>query len=376
MDKASNKSSSRLLSLDALRGFDMIWILGAEGLFMGLFLVTGWSLFETLSQQFLHSVWHGFTFYDLIFPLFIFLSGVTIGLSNKSLINRNVSERVVTYRKALKRLLILFFLGIVYNHGWGQGIPADFDSIRYASVLLRIGLSWFICALIVWHFRLKTQVIISIIILFTYWIIQQFIPTPNGVSGSFTIDDSWNAWIDQTLLPGITYKNAATDPEGLFSQVPAVVNALAGAFAGKLLGYQGLPQIRKAALIFVAAVACLIVGWLWSFSLPINKTLWTSSFALVSIGYSGILLAVFYVIFDVWKFSRIGLFFAVIGANSILLYVLTSLFNWQYVTNSLFKNILLSFNENFQGLAAVILLVMIQWLLAKLLYKHRIFIRV
>lgn len=354
----------------------MIWLLGAEGVFVALFGITGWTIFDSLSKQFEHSSWHGFTFYDLIFPLFIFLSGVTLGLSKFSLIGATYSSKKQAYKKALKRVLILFFLGIIYNHGWGQGIPADTDSIRYASVLFRIAVSWFFCAVIVWHFSVSNQALIGILILLVYWLFQQFIAVPNGVAGSFTIDGSWNAWIDQTLLPGITYRNAATDPEGLFSQLPAIVNALAGAFAGRLIVNQKIASFHRVGWLVFASLMFLFVGWCWSFILPINKTLWTSSFALISIGFSGLLLAVFYLLFDVFKFRLSGTFFAVIGANSILLYVLTSLFNWQYLTNSLFGNLVSNFEPFSQLLVSLILLVSLQWLFAFVLYKNKLFVRV
>ena len=149
----------RLASLDALRGMDMFWILGGQSLFAALFVLTGWTGWKVFEAHTVHSVWHGFTFYDLIFPLFIFLSGVAMGLAPKRIDHLPFDERKVYYRKAGKRLLLLCLLGILYNHGWGTGMPMALDEIRYVSVLGRIAIAWFFCAMLVWHTSLRTQII-------------------------------------------------------------------------------------------------------------------------------------------------------------------------------------------------------------------------
>ncbi len=369
------QTNKRLLSLDALRGFDMIWILGAEGIFTGLFLLTGWSIWQTLAQQFEHSHWHGFTFYDLIFPLFIFLSGVTLGIANKSLSNLAFPARLIIYKKAIIRVAWLCLLGIIYNHGWGQGVPAELDKIRYASVLMRIAVAWFGCALIVWHFSPKAQLIWAGAILFFYWVLLLYIPTPLGNTGELTLDKSWNSWVDQNFLPGASYRGMATDPEGILSHLPAIVNALAGAFAGRWL-MQSSSIVKRVSYLCIAAIICLLVGYLWSFNFPINKTLWTSTFVLVTVGYSSLLLALFYLIIDFFNWHRMGLFFAVIGANAILFYLGTSLLSWSYLFKSLFGGFQQSLPENAQYLFQIILVVMLQWLLAKYLYSKRLFLKI
>ena len=367
---------NRLLSLDALRGFDMIWILGAEGIFAALFVLTGWPVWQVFEQQFKHSQWHGFTFYDLIFPLFIFLSGVTLGISKMSLIGADFEQRKPVYLKALRRLFLLLVLGVIYNHGWGKGVPPDLEKIRFASVLLRIGLAWFFCAVIVWHFTREKQVIIFVTLLIGYWIFQVYVPTPTGFSGALTIDQSWNAWFDQNLLPGMIHRNKPADPEGILSTIPAIANALGGALAGAFLMQSKFSAYKKVFYLFAAGVVALVAAWLWSFILPFNKALWTSSFALITIAYSLLLLAAFYLIFDVWKNPRLANFFAVIGVNAIALYLLTSIFSWYRVVQSLFGSSLNAVPEAWQPLLIVVALVMVQWSLAKFLSVKKIFFKV
>ncbi|WP_444995784.1 transmembrane glucosamine N-acetyltransferase NagX [Aliikangiella sp. IMCC44359] len=354
----------------------MIWILGAEGLFSALFVLTGWSVWQSLSNQFVHSEWHGFTFYDLIFPLFIFLSGVTLGIANKSLIKLPYSQRLPIYKKAFTRVILLCIFGVVYNHGWGTGIPIDAEKIRYASVLMRIAIAWFFCALIVWHFSFKWQVLITLGILIFYWLWLCFIPTPDGHTGVLTIDQSWNSWVDQHWLPGITYRAMATDPEGLLSHFPAITNALLGAFAGRLLILQALSNSKRIKWLVVASISCLVLGYLWAQFFPLNKVLWTSSFALVTTGWSGLLLALFYFIIDVCNWRTLGIIFAVVGANAILLYLLSSIMNWEYLKLSLFGGIINEATPSWQPLMSVCFSIVIQWLIAWYLYSKNILFKV
>ena len=374
--QAASTKPARLLSVDALRGFDMIWILGAEGLFSALFIFSGWTFFENLDLQFKHSQWHGFTFYDLIFPLFIFLSGVTLGIAPEKIKKTSCHKRTTRYQKAFFRLGIMFLLGIFYNHGWGQGIPFEPDALRYSSVLLRIGIAWFFCAMIVWHFELKYQLVFAICILLFYWLLQMFIPSPFGLTGVLTIEGSWNAWVDIYLLPGARYQGLATDPEGLLSHLPAVVNALAGAFAGRFLVCSDFAPVKRAMILISCGIFSVLLASLWSVILPFNKSLWTSSFSLVTIGWSLIFYGVFYWLFDVKSYRKIGYFFAVIGVNSITLYLLTSFFNWGYFSSSLFGGIIDVQPDNLQPLFSVIFVVLLQWLLAYFLYIKKIFINI
>ena len=368
--------SQRLQSLDALRGFDMIWILGAEGIFSALFLLTGWSVWQTLSLQFQHSEWHGLTFYDLIFPLFIFIAGIALGLANKNMRGMLFEHRLPVYKKALLRLCLLCLLGVIYNHGWGQGIPVDSDGIRYASVLMRIGIAWFIGAMIVWHFSRRSQFIIAIFILLSYWVLLSFIPTPEGAIGQLSLSESWNSWMDRNWLPGIRYQNLATDPEGLLSHFPAIVNLLAGAFIGQLIANNKLPPVQLMIRLILLAVFCLGCGYLWSIIFPINKNLWTSSFVLVTVGWSIFLFALFYYVIDILAWRWLAKVFSVIGVNAILLYLLSSLFDWSYLVKSLFGGVISAAAVSWQPMLQLLFLVALQWWLAALLNRHKIFIKI
>ncbi|MEZ7205506.1 transmembrane glucosamine N-acetyltransferase NagX [Pseudoalteromonas sp. DY56-GL79] len=375
----TNNKPKRLASLDALRGMDMFWILGGQSIFAALFVLTGWQGWKAFEAHTLHSPWHGFTFYDLIFPLFIFLSGVAMGLSPKRIDHLPFNERKPFYLKALKRLLLLCAFGVLYNHGWGTGIPMDPDGVRYASVLGRIAFAWFFCALLVWHTSLRTLAYVGVGILIFYWLLLCFIPVPGGQAGDLSANGvgSWNAFIDTYLLPGISYQNRPVDPEGVLSSLPAIVNAIAGVFAGRAIANaQTQGEWKTVGILAGSGVLVLALGWLWDMQFPVNKELWTSSFVLVTVGWSAILLAVFYAIVDVLSFQRWAYPFVIIGANSIIIYLASSLVNWTFISKSVFGGVIASVPIAWQPLIAVFALLAVQLLVLHWMYKRRIFVSV
>ena len=371
----TGQKKRRILSIDALRGLDMFWIIGGEGLFAALFVLTGWSFWHTLAGQMEHSVWHGFTVYDLIFPLFIFLSGVSLGLSVKNITKLPGDQRLDIYKKVLRRLLLLLSLGVIYNHGWGTGMPASIDEIRYASVLGRIGIAWFIAAMIAWHFSLRTQVIITVGIALGYWALLALVSV-DGFGGQYTLEHSLNAWVDQHLLPGITYQNLPVDPEGLLSSFPAAINAMIGVFVGRMMmTWQQTPKLLMRNLVSFG-VALLVIGWVWDGVMPVNTTLWTSSFAMVTSGYSVLLMALFYLMCDVLDWQKFAKPFMVIGVNSIAIYMASSLINWTYSATSLFGGLIAGTPAAWHPLLQVIALLAVQWWILYWMYNNKVFVKI
>jgi predicted acyltransferase len=361
--------NQRLMSLDALRGFDMLWIIGLSGIFAPLQALTGWRVFRAAEAQMEHTPWNGFTLYDLIFPLFIFLSGVTLGISRKYLPGLAWGQRRGYYFRAVRRLSLLILLGILYNHGWGHGIPADLGKIRYASVLGRIGVAWFIAAMVVWHVRSwKTVAVVCGGILLIYWtIVAGF--------GDMTPGGCVHAWVDQRFLPGVRFANRPYDPEGLLSTVPAVVNALMGYLAGRWLATEH-GGWTKSGVLSVAGAVCLGLGWLWNLAFPVNKELWTSSCVLVTCGWSGVLLGVFYAGIDVARLWRLGWPLAVIGANALVIYFAGAIMRWDYTADSLFKGLIGASAEPWRGLLGALAYVLVQWIPLAWMYRRKIHIRI
>ena len=367
--------SKRLLSVDALRGFDMFWIMGAEGVFAALFMITGWSFFHLFAEQMLHSTWHGITAYDLIFPLFIFLSGVSIGIAAKPIKEYEPAQRQKQYRHAYKRLALLLLLGVIYNHGWGVGAPANLDEIRYASVLGRIGIAWFVAIMLVWHLSVKQQWIVCLTILIGYWLLLSFV-TIGEYGGNYSPTLSLNVWVDQHFLPGVTYRNLPMDPEGLLSNISSIINAMVGVFIGRHMKALMDQATKLLVHLITVGIALLFVGYVWSIFFPLNKSLWTSSFVLVTCGYSTLLLAFFYWTIDMMKWQLWAKFFAVIGMNSIIIYISASIVNWNYTAQSLAGGLISNLPNGWSTLFEISVVVLIQWALLFWLYRRKIFIKV
>jgi predicted acyltransferase len=366
----------RLLSIDALRGFDMFWILGAESLFAALFIVTGWPILAVFAEQMQHTAWHGFRAYDLIFPLFIFLSGVSLGIAAKPLSNYDPKRAKSIVLSGVKRLALLISFGVLYNHGWGAGIPASIDDIRYVSVLGRIGIAWFVAAMLVWYVSEKIQWLVAGGILIGYWLVLHFVTLGGYGGGDFSPDGALNVWFDKNLLPGVTYQKLAIDPEGLLSNLTSIVNALAGVFIGRYMMKNISAPKKLLTGLSLIGIFVLILGYLWGMFFPINKTLWTSSFALVTIGYSILLLTLFYWLIDVLDFTKWAKVFAVIGTNSIIVYLGSSIIDWQYTSKSIFGGFINIAPAGWQDLILFGGMVFLQWLVLYWLYRRNIFIKV
>ncbi|GLS84056.1 transmembrane glucosamine N-acetyltransferase NagX [Paraferrimonas haliotis] len=373
---ATDNPKKRLASLDALRGFDMIWIMGAEALFLPLFVLTGFTVFDIANTHMHHAQWHGFRAYDLIFPLFIFISGVTLGLSAKSINDLPWVARVPIYRKAVVRLMLLLALGVLYNHGWGTGLPTRLEEVRFASVLGRIGLAWFVAAMVVWHCPVRWQWRLPWLLLIGYSVWQSVIPVPGYSAGLFSETGSWNTWFDQHFLIGITYQNKPLDPEGIFSTLGAIINALAGVCLGRWIQSNNNTIVRQAGVLLIVGAALIALAWLASVIIPINKTLWTGSFSLMTIGWSVILFAVFYAIVDGWQVTAWAKPFFYIGTNAILIYLLTAWMDWGYLANSFIGHWIASWPDAQQQLASVSAVLLLQILFLRWLYLHRVFVKV
>jgi len=368
---ASN--TGRLLSLDALRGFDMFWIMGADSIFRALARLTDWPLANWLATQLEHVEWHGFVFYDMIFPLFLFIAGVATPYALGKQLERGVSKNKLML-KVIRRGLILVVLGVIYNNGLFQ---AEWAEMRYASVLGRIGLAYMLAGLIFLNTQLRGQIIWFAALLLGYWAAMMLIPVPGFGAGQLTVDGSLAAYIDRIVVPGTLYLEVH-DPEGLVSTIPAIATALLGIFAGYLLKgeFPGITGKSKAAILAAAGLIGLIVGYLWGFVFPINKNLWTSSFVLVAGGWSLLLLALFYLVIDVWKKQRWVFFFVVIGLNSILIYMAGTFIDFGYTASALIGELFSPLPEHAQTMIWYILYVAVQWGFLYFLFRKRVFLKV
>ncbi len=373
MNNTNTKKSERLMSVDALRGFDMFWITGGHLVVAALAGLTGWGIFEWMEKHLHHVEWDGFHFYDMIFPLFLFISGVTWPFSYAKR-RANNQKRGKIYNHVFQRMLLLVFFGLIYN----GLLRFDFENMRYASVLARIGLGWFFAALIVMNADPKWWIAWFGGILLAYWAMMALIPVPGFGAGNYTLEGSLVGYVDRQLLPGRLYLKVH-DPEGILSTFPAIATALMGSITGNFLRRPDarVPRIRKFYFIFAAGVLSVAVGWLWGHVFPINKNLWTSSFVLFAGGWSLLFLALFYLVIDIWEFRGWAFFFSVIGMNAITIYMLQAgIINFWGTTDFFFGGLVNKVGGEWGDLLHAIGYVAVVWTLLYIMYRKRIFLRV
>ena len=364
-------AQQRLYSLDALRGFDMFWIMGAEEIVHVLAKITGSSAIQAVSIQLSHPDWHGFHFYDLIFPLFLFLAGVATPYSLGKEMEKGKSKNQLLLR-VVKRGLILVLLGIIYNNGLEI---RPISEIRFGSVLGRIGLAYMFANIIYLYSKQRGQIIWFCSLLIGYWLMLFFNSAPGYPMGDLTMEGNFASYLDRLIMPGSLYLKIH-DPEGLISTIPAISTALLGIYAGNLLKNSPLTMQRKALQLLIMGIVSLVLAQIWNLIFPINKNLWTSSFVLHVGGWSLILLSIFYYIIDVQGYKRWAFFFSVIGMNSILIYMSGRFIDWGYTTEAIFGWLGQLTGEPLNHLVFAICYVLVEWAFLYFLYRKNVFLRV
>jgi predicted acyltransferase len=373
MNSENKPPVKRLYSLDALRGFDMFWIMGGEGIFTGLAALTGWPVFVWWAGQLEHVEWHGFHFYDMIFPLFLFIAGISFPFSYAKRIANNDSRRSI-YKHVISRGLILVFLGIIYNNG----IKFDFANLRYGSVLGRIGLAWMFAALIFMNTKLTWRIVWFWSLLIGYWMLLMLFPAHDlGSADIYSQEGNLASYIDRLLMPGRLYLGNH-DPEGLFSTIPAIGTALLGMFTGEFMlsRYLSDKPLKKVLYLVGAAIILMLIGRLWNLTFPINKNIWTSSFVCYVGGLSLLLFSIFYLIIDVWEYKKWAFFFVVIGLNPITIYLAGRIINFRSAEKFFFGGLTELLPETWAPLINGIGITAIAWVFLYILYKKKIFLKV
>lgn len=364
--------SDRLKSLDALRGFDMFWIMGAEEVFILLGALTGWPVLEWWAGQMTHVEWHGFQAYDMIFLLFLFIAGVSFPFSvSKRLAVKGGKQAL--YRHIFKRGLILVLLGLIYNNG----IIFNIEAMRFPSVLGRIGLAWMFAALIFMKTKnWKSRMVWFWGLLIFYWLLFLIFKAPDfGDPDRYSMQGNISSYIDRTLLPGRLCCYEFGDNEGILPTIAAVSTGLLGMLVGELLKNTYKPM-KKVLYMAIGGVILIIIGQIWNLVFPINKNLWSSSFVCYVGGISIILMTIFYLIIDVWKYQKWAFFFVVIGMNPITIYLANRIIGFGRATDFLFGGIAELLPEAWSPLIIAIGYVIVGWLFLYLLYKKKIFLKV
>lgn len=360
----------RLWSLDTLRGFDMFWIIGGDAFFRTLARLTDWRWADSLAFQLDHVEWEGLRAYDMIFPLFMFIAGVAIPYAQGARRQRGATRADIV-RKTVIRALILLLLGLVCN----RILNLDFTDFRWPSVLGQIGLAYLGASLIVLFTRgFLSRTLWLAGILIGYACVQLFVPVPGIGAGMLTPEGIINGYIDRMILPGRLY-GGSFDPEGILCIVSATGITLMGALAGQVLRRNEFTGSRKALLIFIAGAAFYSIGWAIAGFYPPIKAAWTTTFNLQAGGISMMLLALFYLVIDVWNFRGWTFVFRVIGLNAITIYMAPRIIDFRHAADYLFAG-LASLSETWQPLILIAAALALKWLFLFFLYKQNVFLRV
>jgi predicted acyltransferase len=387
----------RLLSLDALRGFDMFWIVGGEEIVHSLYRAVPIGPLRLLHTQMDHKPWQGVAFYDLIFPLFVFIVGVSLVFS----LSRTIEEhgRGTALKRIFFRSLVLYCFGLLVYGGISKG----WDQVRWMGVLQRIALAYFFTGLLFCAFRLRGLVVACISLLVGYWALTTFVPirdfnlqtehlatlglkpespatraqfeaTTRTASGRF--DDGLNLTqhLDYQYLPGHKW-DGAYDPEGLLSTLPAVGTCLLGVFAGFLLRNRATGDQRKVLYLLGAGVAGVALGFLWGLQFPVIKKIWTSSYVLVAGGYACIFLAAFYQMIEIWQWRKWCIPFVWIGMNPITIYLAFHLVNFGNYAELVVGGPVKSALGPWGDFLVALVVVGMTFALVRFLYQRKIFLR-
>lgn len=361
--------TQRLLSLDALRGFDMFWIVGAEELVKGLEKITDVGPLRLLADQLRHKAWEGFHFEDLIFPLFVFIIGVSLVFSLTKTIEK--SGRRAALIRILRRSALLYFLGILYYGGFSTPV----EKIRLLGVLQRLALCYFFASLLFCYLKPKALLGVCAGILISYWALLSFVPVPGHGAGNFAEGANLANYVDAQYLP-LRKWDGDHDPEGLLSTLPAVASCLLGVFGGLLLKKIAVPDRKKVVYLVAAGLGCLAAGWLWHLNFPVIKKIWTSSYVLVAGGYSFLFLAAFYQVIDVWKLQKWAMPFVWIGVNPITIYFGGRFIDFEAMAKLFVGEPVGEQLGRYADLTLAIVTLAFGFLFLRFLYQRKIFLRV
>jgi predicted acyltransferase len=396
MIKLTKENSSRLLSLDVLRGITIA----------GMILVNNPGSWGNIYAPLRHAQWNGLTPTDLVFPFFMFIMGVSMFLSYKKFDFKFTAQ---TFSKLLRRSVLLFFIGVALNwfgHFGGtlRGLWAEdltffdkigqaannFESLRILGVLQRLALVSFFGSLVVLIFKPKRALWISAMLLGFYWILI-------AVSNSFEQNSSsLVAIIDRAVL-GIRHmytdhlpdgSAVVFDPEGVLSTLPCIAHVLIGVWAGKLISEVKENGVRIQKL-FIFGTIILFLGFLLQYGFPINKKIWSSSFVLTTCGLAALLLALLIWLIDIKAKKNWSVFFESFGVNPMFIYVVAAVLSvllgnigfrvygeWVSIHAYVYTQWLSPVFGDFMGsLLFAMLFVTLNWFIGNMLYKRKIFIK-
>ena len=309
----------------------MCLIMGVSRLIVALSVWLGFGEHSWAADQMHHVEWHGWHLMDGVFPVFMFISGLSWPFSLAKQRERGVTDGQL-WMKIGKRVLVLFLLGLLcegvlhVDRGW--------DCLRIGSVFFRIGICWAVAAALSLYFGVKTRLLIAVVLLLGYWVLTANVVAPDSLAlaipedldaygrGPYSVVGNISGYVDRCILPGRLRYPGVLDTQGTLSTLPAICFPLFGTLVGEFIRRPGVSGDRKSLFMLIAGLILAGVGLLWSQVMPFNRSICTSSHVVFSTGYALSLFAVFYWIIDVREIRGWTLPFRIIGMNSLLVFLL------------------------------------------------------
>ena len=364
---SSAPPNQRLVSLDALRGFTMFWIMGGRELALALVACTFPAWFDVAETQMTHPRWQGFVTWDLIMPVFLFVVGTAMPFA----FARRFEDGEAlwpTYLRIVRRVAVLWILGMVAQ---GTLLKYQWHGLEfYSNALQAIAAGYLVTSLALLHLSRSRQIMLIVLLVVTYWALLAFVPFAGHPAGTYEKTANVARYVDELVLG--THR-ADHKFAWIITSMGFAATVLLGAQAGHLLR-SWLPASRKLALLVAIGLTLLSVGWLWSYWVPLNRHLWTSSMILWAGGWSFLLLALFYGVIDVAGIKSWSFPFVVIGANALLAYVFDHVFD-QDLSKILLGNLAGQWPTAYGDLLLAVGEVGLLWLILWYLYRNRTFLR-
>jgi predicted acyltransferase len=370
--------AQRYLSLDVLRGMTIALMI----------VVNTPGSWNTIYAPFRHAPWHGFTITDLVFPTFLFVVGNAMSFSMRKF---EKQPDHVFLKAVLKRTALIFIIGLFLNafpfvtRNAGELAWIDLSTIRILGVLQRIALCYCMGSLVIHYFKMRGALIFSGLTLLFYWAVMYIYgsqPDPYSLESNAALK------LDLLLIPTQNiYKGYGIpfDPEGLLSTLPAVVNVIAGFFAGSFIQVQG-NNTNKVMKLASAGIIVIAAALLWNIYFPINKPIWTSSYVLLTIGLDLLILATLMLMIEVASIKRWTYFFEVFGKNPLFIYILSSMLielmsliqvSSGSISGKIYQNLFASWLEGKNAsLGFAICYMLLLWLVGYIMDKKKVYIRV
>lgn len=366
---SATPSGQRIVSLDALRGFDMFWIMGGHPIFLGLDNVFHNNITGFIKQQFDHVEWFGFNFWDIIMPLFLFLCGVSMVFSFQKRLATGTKKDIWIH--TIKRVLLLWLLGMIVQ---GKLLTYDIDKIElYSNTLQAIASGYLIATAFLLYLCRRSQMIATGLLMLIFWAIVALVPVNGSTAGAYSQWGNVAYHFDRIVLGRF---HDGQDYTWIISSLNFGATTMLGVFCGYVL-QSGSPQLIKFRNLVLIGIGLVAAGLIWNIWHPIIKKIWTGSFVLYAGGISALMLAFFYLAIDIYKIRWGTKWMVILGSNAILGYVAWHLFEPAFTrVSAVFVDGLKEFIGDWYQTVLYFGSFMVIFLILRYMYNHKIFVKI